>query len=139
MIAHLLEIRIGDGTGRAVGREAGWADELLRVRDGQRAEHQGIYQAEDSAVGADAERERQHRDGKERGTAAQCARSVPEVLREIGEPSAPHVAYLFSDLLQAAKFKPGAAARFGFVEAGGYILSDHTVEVVTDLLIDLRI
>ena len=46
-------------------------DQLLRILDGQEAEHQLVDQGEDGGVGADSERERQHGHDRQHGRAAQ--------------------------------------------------------------------
>ena len=55
---------------------------LARVGNRQRPQHQRIGEAEDGAVGADADGERDHRDNGEARAGAQHADAVPEVLPE---------------------------------------------------------
>ena len=54
-------------------------DQLVRARDRQLAQQDLIDEREDGGVGADAERERQDRDGREQGTAAESAERQAQV------------------------------------------------------------
>ena len=67
---------------RAVRIRAGDADEALGRRVGKRREQNAVHQAEDRGVGADAERQREHGDGREARAAPQHARAEAQVLRE---------------------------------------------------------
>src|SRR2546430_5364508 len=53
--------------------------QLLRIRDGQGTEPDGVDQLEDGGVGADAEREREHGDQGEHGVEAKLAETVADV------------------------------------------------------------
>jgi hypothetical protein len=55
-------------------------DELTRIPHRQRAEHQGVDQAEDRGVGADTEGEGEDRHRGEAGRAAHHAYGVPKIL-----------------------------------------------------------
>jgi hypothetical protein len=55
-------------------------DEPVRLRIGQRAQQHAVDDREDGGVGADAQRQRQHRDGGEAGAARELPRPVPQVL-----------------------------------------------------------
>src|SRR5262249_15404240 len=55
-------------------------DESLRLPERQRAQQHRIYDAEDRAVGADAERQRNYRNQSEARIFRQHPRSVPQVL-----------------------------------------------------------
>ena len=57
-------------------------DELLRIRDRQLVQHDGIEQAEDRGIGADAERQREHCHSREAGIAAHQPESVSQVAPE---------------------------------------------------------
>jgi len=63
--------------------------ELLRGGHRQRADDEGVEQAEDGGVGADSERQGQNGGGRESGVLAQHAQRVSEVLEESlqGRPS----------------------------------------------------
>ncbi|MBI3800889.1 MAG: hypothetical protein HY268_28430 [Deltaproteobacteria bacterium] len=54
-------------------------DELLRLADGQQAEHHGIDQAEDGSVGANPEGEGEDGHGGEAGALPESAQSIAEV------------------------------------------------------------
>ncbi len=58
------------------------ADELLLMGEGERAEQDGVNNAEDGDVGADAERESENRDDHEAWIFGQCAPGVANVSKE---------------------------------------------------------
>ena len=62
---------------------------LLRLLDGQRAQHHGVHQAEDGGVGADAERERQQRHEGDARAAEHRAQSIEHILQKPFEPAPP--------------------------------------------------
>jgi len=64
-------------------------DQLLRVRHRQHAQHQRVEQRENRRVGADAERQRNDRRGREAGAPAQAAQRVADVFAEALEPRKP--------------------------------------------------
>jgi hypothetical protein len=115
-------VAAGQGRGRA-GREgehvAGGAvlaedDQPARVGHRQRAQEHGVGEREDGGVGADAERERHHRDGGEQRIAAQAAHGVAQVASEVVEPrQAALVADRVEALRQGAAPHDGRAARIG--------------------------
>ena len=61
----------------------GQGDQLLRVLDRQHLQQHGVDQAEDGGIGADAERQRKHRDRSKTGALGQQASAVDEVLAQI--------------------------------------------------------
>src|SRR5262249_4109340 len=56
--------------------------ELMGIFHGQRTEQEGVYDAEDRAVHADAKRKRKHRNASESGALRQSAQSVTKVLKQ---------------------------------------------------------
>ena len=62
---------------------AGDADQLLGMRIGERTKDNSVDQAEDRAVGADAQCEGENRDGREAGVLSQRAKTELEVLKQI--------------------------------------------------------
>ena len=56
-----------------------------RFAQRQRLQHDGVHGAEDRRRAADAERERQDREGREAAVLEQLARGEDEVLPELGE------------------------------------------------------
>lgn len=66
---HVIRIRGTDRTGAECFNRRGPPDReyLARAWDGQRPQHQRVGKAEDGAVGADADGERQDRDSREAG------------------------------------------------------------------------
>ena len=70
--------------------------EPVRIRDGKRAIQDGVHQAEDGAVGADAEGERQNGCRREGGTPGELPRGVAQVLAKlIGNAGAAGLAAFF--------------------------------------------
>ena len=65
-------------------------DGAIRVAPRQRSQQDGVDDAEDRGVRADAERERQHGDGGERGIPRKRADAEPEILCERVEPGGGH-------------------------------------------------
>src|ERR671924_267889 len=64
-------------------RAAAWARnlyEVLRFVNREHFEHHSINQAEDCCVGANAERQREHRHGGKAGRLAERARAIAQVL-----------------------------------------------------------
>jgi len=61
-------------------------DESIRVGERERAIKEGIHDAEDSAVSADAESEREDDDGDETGVFAEPAGGISNILKEGREP-----------------------------------------------------
>ena len=61
-------------------------DQLLGMRVGQRLKQNRIHHAENCGVGADAQRQRQYRDGSEAGVFAQHAKCIARVLQKCLEP-----------------------------------------------------
>jgi hypothetical protein len=64
------------------GEMTGEDHELVRVAIGQRPQQHAVDDAEDGAVGADAERQRQHRRQRHAGGAAQHARGEAHVFEQ---------------------------------------------------------
>ena len=93
----VLEVRDApakDGVGRGVGG----GDEAGGVAIRERAEEDGIDDAEDGRVGADAQGGGQDDDGGECRVVLEAAAGVPQVGREAVEPrELPHFAYLLLD------------------------------------------
>ena len=58
------------------------ANQFLGTRIRQGAENDGVHQAENGCVGADTERERQHRYSREPGILAHHAQSIAKVLQQ---------------------------------------------------------
>jgi hypothetical protein len=55
--------------------------QVLRIRNGQGTEPDGIDELEDGGVGADPERQREHRDQGEHGVEAKLAKPIADVCR----------------------------------------------------------
>ena len=71
----------------ALGGAVGGIDleQLLRVRERERAQEHAVDDREDRRVRADAERERDDRGDGERGRRAELAKRVGEILAELAE------------------------------------------------------
>ncbi len=108
---------------------------LRRAHRGQRPQHHGVDQAEDGGICADAESERNDRAREESRAAAQGARSVNEILPQVGEPSrALDVAQLFVNLRGATEFQTRAAAGLFGLDA----LRDVILRDAVDVILDFR-
>ncbi|PYQ99584.1 MAG: hypothetical protein DMF96_06480 [Acidobacteria bacterium] len=86
LIAKSLVVLPRVGVGRRLGRIrilAEELDEFARIPHRQRAEHQGVDQAENRSVRADAEGEREDGDGGEAGRAAHHAEGIAEILHGV--------------------------------------------------------
>ena len=85
-------------------------EQARRIGDRQGAKTHGVHDLEERRVRADPEREREDRDQREAGIAAEETQRVAHVLRGVLEPaSAPDVARRFLDLREVAQL----AARGG--------------------------
>ncbi len=89
-------------------------DELLGMGHRQHAQHQRVYQREDRRVGADAQRQRQHRRRRESRVAQQAAQRVSGVLHRRFEPrDSAAVAIFLLGLRHAAELPPRRQLRLG--------------------------
>ncbi len=118
-------------------------NKVLRILDGKRSEHDGIDEAEDGGVSADAESESEHGDGGEAGGSAQHAQGVAQVLNQrFKEMRALGFAAFFLELLVAAELEPGASPGVcmrnpGTLEVIGAILDVRT-QFLFHLLVNPR-
>src|SRR5579863_3679308 len=139
MIPELFPERIGEGWSRVdVLRRAGPVDldQLLGILYWEEAQHDGIEEAEDRGVCANAESERKNCDARDDGSAAENAQRVADVLQEIFEEAdAAGVAALFLNLFGAAESKAGAANGFFAGGPGAHILFDLLFEVKAKLVV----
>ena len=69
-------------------------DELFGMAYRQRFQNDGVDQAENGRIGANAESERQNRDGGKPGTGAQGAERVTDVLKYVVEHVVPPEGHL---------------------------------------------
>ena len=65
------------------------ADQLIGVGIGQRLQQYAVDHAEDDGIGADADRQRDERDGGEEGRARQSAENLLELIAEVGHAEPP--------------------------------------------------
>jgi len=110
---------VGQSVGAAHRSAVAEEDKLLRILDGQRAEHDGVEQGEDGGVGADAEGERKQGHEGEAGALGEGAAAEAQVGEEVVEARLPARG---PDLVfygvAAADFDPGEATGGFGVEAG---------------------
>ena len=59
---------------------------VLRILDGKRSEYDGIDEAEDGGVSADAERERDNRDGREPWVLGQLTQRQTKIIHNEARP-----------------------------------------------------
>ncbi len=83
---------------------------MARLRDRQRAQQDGVGEAEDGAVGTDAERERERGDGGEAGTFCENTDRIPDISAQlIEEAGSPGLSRILPNRGHAAEFGAGAA------------------------------
>ena len=153
---HVVVLDHGVERGRAAAdvvevedREAGVVDvgarlpqeqEILAARIRQRLQHDGVDDAENGSVGADAER---HGDGDGKGIAglfAQATEAVADVLREgFEQPGQPGVAHVVLDAVETAEELARVAARDFRPETLASVLGRLHVEVELQLGIELAL
>ena len=96
------------------------ARDLVAVGIRKRAQQHAVDHAEDGAISADAESQRQHDDDGERGIGAQHAAGVAQVSQEILDiAGVAHVAALLLNLCKTAQLAHSRATRFSGRHAGG--------------------
>src|SRR2546423_781717 len=111
---------------------------MFRVTNGQRTEQDDINKAEDSSVGADTERQRQHGNGREPGTFPQHSQPVPYVLDKISQPSpSPNFSRDFLHQFHIPKFPPRRALRFLFLLPSLRALSRRHFQMAPHFLVKL--
>ena len=87
--APVIEVHRGDRSGIGCSLhdlDLPHADELLGIRKGERFEQDAVDDAEDRAVRADPQRERQNRDERERRILGERAQREPSVVSQFAEP-----------------------------------------------------
>src|SRR5215469_4519450 len=88
--------------------------EVERMLNGERLDHEGIDHAEDGGVGADPERERNHRDGSKARRLAERAPSETQVLKQDFEEGQPAFGPIFFlNCFHGAKLDQSLATSFG--------------------------
>ena len=115
-------------------------DEAIRVAIRQRAEEHGVHDAEDRGVGADAEREGEHRDGGEALVATHVAQAVPDVADqtlERGHPALVALGLLHG--LDGAEAPERVSAGVVRREAGRHGVAFGQLEVGPHVLVELAI
>jgi hypothetical protein len=110
------------------------------LREGQRAQKEGVDDGEDDKIRTDAEREDEHRDESEGVVAAKGAHGEAEVLQEDVEPGkAASGALGFARLLDVTKAEEGRTAGFPRGEAAGDVLFDGEFQVKRQLGLEVGI
>src|SRR3954466_188307 len=121
-------------------------DGAIAVDVGQRLQDHGPDQAEDRAGRADAERQRERRDGREPGAAAKLANRVLRVLAERGEPARarrlaiallPLLFAFGADAPEVPELRQRLPARLFLAHSLGHIFADAHIQVELELGIDL--
>jgi len=96
----------------------------------QRAQEQGVDQAEDRGVGADAERQRKRRDEREDRARYQHPGRVPQVTSEVFHMTGPaHIAAPFLDLGHTAESAQSGMAGLARGHARRDVLRDELIEM----------
>jgi hypothetical protein len=113
----------------------------------QRVQQHRLHHAEDGRVGADAQRQRQHRQPGEQGSAAERAQRERNVLTEIRQPLAPRqrpallrqqVRAVGAHVLQVAQPGAGRRARGLPVHALPLVFRHALLEVERQFVLNLR-
>ncbi len=138
VVAKVLEQRI-----RNYSRFAGWSEsgdlhEPHRFLYRKRPQHYRVDQAENGRVGANSERQRQHRHHQETRASAQCSRGVVAILPEVFQPPTLHVAAILFELFQPAELQTGAAPRLSGIHARRHEIAHQAFEVVAQFLVQVR-
>src|SRR5580704_3473086 len=99
-------------------------EEMLRIGDGDGAEHDAVDDGEDGGVGADAEGEGEYDDGGEERGFADAAEGEAEILDEVVEPGdGPDLARVFHHAGDVAEFAhSGVAGLLGRHAASDVVL-----------------
>ena len=124
-----------------VGRElVEQLDKPPRVAHGKRAQQQGVEQAENGGVGADAESQRENRDGGEGGRATHRSQAVADVLPEpVERIPAPHFAGELLDVGAVAELAAdGAFGGLGRLAAFDAVARRHG-EMRLDLFVEVLV
>src|ERR1051326_6588144 len=137
---ELSQDRAGDGAAR-IARGAHAApdyDEALGIRVGERMQQHAVKHAEDRGGDADAERERDERDGGEGLAPPEGAPGVADVL-EKGADAGPGgaIAHLFLDLLHTFKVDAGGAAGLAGRQSRGQVPVDYHLEAGAQLFFEI--
>ncbi len=116
-------------------------DETRRIADRQRLQQDRVEQREDGRVRADAERERQHRDGRERRMPRERAQRVADIARERIHPAnQPRLARVFDHQRRIPHLAPrGEHGGLVAVAEALAILGEHVameVELLRHVAID---
>ena len=107
---------------------------LLRLAIGKRPQQHAVHHRENGGVGADAEREREHRYGGEAGILAQHAQTIANIHEKVLKCGPlPDFAAALLDLEDVAKLPPGGEGRFFPRHAAGHQLIDFFRQVLFDL------
>ena len=153
-IAPVGHVQGRHGTARGRRAALGEHHQPIRVAERQRTEQRRVDEREDRAVRADAQGERQDRDGREAGLPAKGAGGIAEVVPELGQyrPAGGHAGRRWRRHVRLAKLTHVAGERIGVVEfqrrhtpcvgvarAGGTQLLVALIEMLGKLLDDLRL
>ncbi len=112
----------------------------MGVGEGQWAKQDGVDDAENDDVCADAQGKNEHGDDGEAAVAAQAAKSVAEVLKQNVEPGqAARLAVVFASLLDAAEADEGLAAGFFGRHAALDVFFDGEFEMRGHLGVELTV
>ena len=113
-------------------------DKTIGVGIRQRTHEHGVDDAEDRRRQADAERERQHHDGTERGRAADHAQAVAHVLHQLIEPDGdPDRARVFLRERDAAEPLQRRGARIVGRHAAVDVVRHLAFEVIADVRVEI--
>ncbi len=136
--AHIDDVRLGDPHGPARRADLAQLDDAVRVRIGERAEHDSIDDGPHSRTHADAEGERDDRGERVAGARAQDPGGVAQVLPgRLHRRQLPHRAHVLPGDREvaelAARGAPGLLGR----HPGGEVPLDLELEVELELVVEI--
>src|SRR5689334_10648402 len=115
-------------------------DESIRLRVGKWSQQDAVRETEDRSVGADAERERQHDDDRERVTLRQDASAVGNVAHEVvDQANAARAATLFLRLIDTTETSQRRVTRVFRRHAAFHVLLGISFEVKAQLFVELLV
>jgi len=138
--AQIFVERVRSDTVEAPAAGAVQHDQLFRMRDRQRAQHDCVEQAEDRGIGADSQCERDHRRCRETRIAPQSAQGVACVASRILKPrNAALIPIRFFGLRHAAEFPAGGGSRVLFAHTLGSEFRLHHRQMEVHLIVQFPV
>ena len=120
---------------RKVGAGKEDTHDALGLSIWQALEQHAVNDAEDGAIGPDAERERENDDQREGWIGPELTHCIFRIVeRELDEAGATHIAAVFLGLFMSAEGEPCASGCFFLIHAAMHVLFDLMIEMGTQLV-----